>query len=116
MKRTTVDNIYAQSDLIDPEPLSIFLAILGAIGSFASIVSYIESQRENKRRTRIENREQRAELTELIIGIEASVLEMEGQIYKLEMLTLFGGLTPRPSQIGFIFGGAKPVYNENLYK
>src|SRR4030043_2198753 len=37
---------------IDPDPFFIFIAILGAIGSFASIIAYIESEIERRTQER----------------------------------------------------------------
>ena len=36
-------------ELIDPEPFTIFLAVLGALGSVASLAGYAESKRDARR-------------------------------------------------------------------
>ena len=36
-------------DLIDPDPISVFLAIIGTVGNIASIAAYMEYKRDQRK-------------------------------------------------------------------
>jgi len=59
-------NETADLSRIDPDPLSVFLAILGAVGSFVSIAAYIEYKIEQRIQEREQEEKTRRELTDTL--------------------------------------------------
>ena len=92
---------------IDPDPFFIFIAILGAIGSFASIIAYVESEIERRAQEREGKKKSQRELTDLLIELESEYTELTGLLQGLEAILRRG--IPL-SKFPFEFGGYKPLF------
>lgn len=112
------DNKAIRNEL-DPDPLSIVLAVLGAVGSVASIAGYIEQQRDKRRWSRYRDERKRAQLIEKVSEIEAALTEIEGQIEKLQIIISLARIAANSQQIDrapLRFGSVKLILTDDLYK
>jgi len=71
--------------LRDPDPLSVFLIWLGAVGSIASLIGVFD-QFKSKREQLWHAHKERTELIEVTTQLEADLTLLEGQIQKMELL------------------------------
>lgn len=113
------DNI-EKSALIDPDPLSVFLCILGAVGNFASIAAYVEYQREKReyeRRIREEETKTRRELVDLFMSLEVEYIQLSAILKGIEVILVQGVSNKfELSDLQFQFGGMKPLFTYQGYK
>jgi hypothetical protein len=85
---TTVTNGPRQRfDRVDPDPVTLFLAILGAAGSVASLLSYLEKKREDSERLR---RETRAKAFDPLGTAEVALTELAAHVRALQVLIAEG--------------------------
>jgi len=102
---------------IDPDPLTVFLAILGAIGSFASIAAYIEYRLDQRNQEREYEEKTRRELADLFMALEVEYIELAGMLKGLEVILVQGTDHDFPlSHLQFRFGGYRPLFTYQGYK
>ena len=114
MEEETTSYYASNSDsFIDPEPFSVFLVILGFLGSVASIAGYIDFRRQQRDRT-IEDRQRLLrEARDLLMSLEVDTMQMETSLRKLELVLVEGSNGQRSlplSNLPLRFGAAKPVF------
>ncbi len=73
--------------LVDPEPFSVLLLALGAAGSIASLVSYIDDRLRAREKERNANR---FAITDAIVGAETALNELRGLVRSLEIMFVTG--------------------------
>jgi hypothetical protein len=99
--------------LVDPDPFSIFLGVMGFIGSIASIAGYIEFKREQKRQI-IESRVKLLrEAKDLLMALEVDTMQTETSLRKLEFVLAEGTSEYHSmplSKLKLEFGSCKPVF------
>lgn len=98
---------------IDPEPFSVFLAILGFLGSIASIAGYIDFRRQQRDRIAEERQRLLREARDLLMSLEVDTMQMETSLRKLELVLVEGSLGQRSlplSNLPLRFGSARPVF------
>ena len=99
--------------LVDPDPFSIFLGVMAFIGSIASIASYIEFRREQKRQI-IESRVKLLrEAKDLLMALEVDSMQTEASLRKLEFVLVEGTSEYHSmplSKLKLEFGSCKPVF------
>ena len=99
--------------LIDPEPFTILLGILGFLGSVASIAGYIEFK-QKERQQALENRlKVLREAKDLIMSLEVDTVQIEVSLQKLEFVLEegTGNYHKIPlSKLTFEFGTCKPIF------
>lgn len=98
---------------IDPEPFSVFLAILGFLGSVASIAGYIDFRRQQRDRAAEERQRLLREARDLLMSLEVDTMQMETSLRKLELVLVEGSSSQRSlslSNLPLRFGSAKPVF------
>lgn len=102
---------------IDPDPVSIFLCVLGALGSLASIATYMEHRKELGIQQDEQEKKTRQGLTDLLLSLE---LEFAGLTDLLENLqAILHRSMERPSrlsEIPFEFGGYRPSLTQEAYR
>ncbi len=87
-----------ESDLlVDPDPFSIFLGVMGFIGSVASIAGYIEFRREQRRPITEARVKLLREAKYLLMTLEVDTMQTETSLRKLE----FGSCKPLFTLQGF---------------
>lgn len=108
-----------QHKLIDPDPLSLFLTWLGAVGSVASLVALYEQREQAREQQRLWDLTEAAlgEVTEHISQIEYDLALLDGQIGKMSILLQLAQagtangipmLTPQSlAQASFRFGSVR---------
>lgn len=96
----------------DPDPFYIFMVILGAVGSFASIIAYIESEIEQHTQEREAKKKTQRELADLLIELEAEYTELTGLLQGLEAI-LHRGIPL--SKFPFEFGGYKQLFVDESF-
>lgn len=77
----------AGDQLVDPEPFSALLLALGAAGSIASLVKYIEDRRRDRDSERNANR---FAIRDAITGAETALNELRGFVRSLEIVFVAG--------------------------
>lgn len=109
---------FQEDGLIDPDPFSIILGVTAFLGSVASIVTYIELQRDKQRRTFEKYERDRQlkiafEVRDLLLAVEVDILQIETSLKKLEML-LEQGVSElhsnHYSKYEMRFGTMKPMF------
>jgi hypothetical protein len=106
-------------ELIDPEPLSVFLAVLGFVGSVASIVSLIEFKREQRQRVNEDRNRLVREARDLLMTLEVDTMQIEASLRKLELILVEGSASQRPpslAQIPLRFGACRPIFTIYGYR
>jgi hypothetical protein len=85
---TREDEVEANGEsLVDPEPFSVLLMALGAAGSVASLVSYIEDRLRARDTERNANR---FAIRDAIMGAETALNELRGLVRSLEIVFVTG--------------------------
>lgn len=74
--------IQAGEELVDPEPFSLLLIVLGAAGSVASLASWSDDRSQRREREREANR---FAVRDAIMGAETSLNELRGLVRSLEI-------------------------------
>lgn len=98
---------------IDPEPFSVFLSILGFLGSVASIAGYIDFRRQQRDRATEDRHRLLREARDLLMSLEVDTMQMETSLRKLELVLVEGSSGQRSvplSNLPFRFGSARPVF------
>lgn len=109
-----------EDDIIDPDPMSIFLGVLGALGSVASLAGYIQYERDKRRNRKYEDerdRKKRNEILDIMMALEVESLELRGLLQGLEIILIKG--TDHDVQLNnlrFEFGGIHPLFTFQGYK
>lgn len=77
-----------QHKLIDPDPLSLFLTWLGAVGSLASLVALYDQREQSRQQQRLWDITENdlGEITEHMSQIESDLALLDGQIGKMAIL------------------------------
>ncbi len=99
--------------LLDPEPYSIFLGIVGFLGSVASIAGYIEFRKQRNIQRRDSLKKTIHEAKDLLMALEVDTMQLEVSLRKLEFILEQGGnmfQSSSCSDIKLQFGTCKPVY------
>jgi len=99
--------------LVDPEPFSIFLGIMGFIGSVASIAGYIEFKREKRRQITESRVKLLREAKDLLMALEVDTMQTEASLRKLELILTEGTSEYHSmplSNLKLEFGSCKPVF------
>ena len=107
-KKNCDENEVEELQLIDPDPMSVFFGILGAVGSLVSIVGYAEIKfnQWEKERERVEKT--RRELEDLFMALEVEYIELTGLLKGLEVILIQGVKNDTSlSDHLFEFGGMK---------
>jgi len=102
-----------ENQIIDPEPMSIFLGILGFLGSVASIASYIEFKRDQKRLYDQNRGKNLFEARDFLMSLEADTMQIEASLHKLEFVLVEGTSETKSlplSQLRLEFGTCKPLF------
>jgi hypothetical protein len=103
-------------NLVDPDPISIFLNILATVGSIASIVAFIEYKRDKRCQIKEKEEKLKFELSDLFMTLEVEHIELMGMLKGLEVVLLKGTEFSIPLQdLKFEFGGCRPVYTHQGY-
>ena len=103
--------------LIDPDPISVFLAVLGTVGSIASIAAYVEYQRDQRAQVREREEKTRRELADLFMALEVEHIELMGLLKGLEVILLQGtDHTIALNELRFEFGGCRPLFTYQGYR
>ncbi|RLI49975.1 MAG: hypothetical protein DRP09_20300 [Candidatus Thorarchaeota archaeon] len=103
--------------LIDPDPVSIFLSILGTLGGLASIIAYIEYKMGQRVQMREQEEKTRRELSDLFMALEVENIELMGLLKGLEVILLKGTDHTIPlNQLPFEFGGIRPLFTYQGYR
>ncbi|MRR55889.1 MAG: hypothetical protein EG822_15515 [Deltaproteobacteria bacterium] len=112
------ENIKAEKmRLIDPDPMSIFLSVLGAVGSVASIISYLEQRKERTYWSDKYSERKRAQLIEAVADIESNLTQIEGQIQKLKIFIQLYGENSKPiNRRPFRFGEVKIFFHHKAFQ
>jgi hypothetical protein len=117
MSESLIHNETADLRQVDPDPLSVFLAILGAVGSFVSIAAYIEYRIEKRIQEREREERTRRELADLFMALEVEYIELAGLLKGLEVILVQG--TDHAfalSELPFEFGGCRPLFTYQGYR
>ena len=103
--------------LIDPDPFSVLLLALGAAGSIASIVGYVEmkyAERREKRETRD------FEVRDAVMGVETALNELRALVRSLEIAFIAGtersNSLQRPSDMLASFGRVRVTFTRDGYE
>jgi len=99
--------------LIDPEPYSIFLGIVGFLGSVASIAGYIEFRKQRNIERRDSLRKTIHEAKDLLMSLEVDTMQLEVSLRKLEFILEQGGSkfqSSSTSDLKLQFGTCKPIF------
>jgi hypothetical protein len=99
--------------LVDPEPFSVFLGIMGFIGSVASIAGYIEFKREQRRQITESRVKLLREAKDLLMALEVDTMQTEASLRKLEFILAEGTSEYHSmplSNLKLEFGSCKPVF------
>ncbi len=99
--------------MVDPEPMSVFLGVLGFIGSIASIIGYIEVRKQQHRDALANRNKMLLEARDLLLSLEVDTMQTETSLRKLEVLLLqgtSGNVAPSLARIRFEFGAARPLF------
>ncbi len=117
MNENDIRNKSTNSDLIDPDPLSVFLTILGAVGSFASIAAYVEYRISKREQEREQEEKIRGELADLFMSLEYEYIQLAGLLKGLEVILVQGVSHDFDlSDLQFKFGGMKPLFTYQGYR
>src|SRR5690349_24412546 len=103
----------AESSLVDPEPLSTLLIVLGALGSIASLYAVVDQCVSSARTEREGNR---FAVRDSLMGAETSLNELRGYIRSLEIAFVTGATRrgdhdPMMSFAGF--GGVSLMFSRD---
>lgn len=99
--------------LIDPEPFTILLGVLGFLGSVASIAGYIEFKKKEIQQAHESRLKLLREAKDLIMSLEVDTMQIEMSLQKLEFILEEGTgnyHTIPLSKLKFQFGTCKPVF------
>jgi len=103
-----------ESDLlVDPDPFSIFLGVMGFIGSVASIAGYIEFRREQRRPITEARVKLLREAKDLLMALEVDTMQTETSLRKLEFVLAEGTSEYHSmplSKLKLEFGSCKPLF------
>lgn len=117
-----------QYKLIDPDPLSLFLTWLGAVGSLASLVALYDQREQSREQQRLRDITESAlgEITEHMSQIESDLALLDGQIGKMSILLQLAQtgttngipmLTPESlAEAAFRFGSVRLNLPDHLFK
>lgn len=117
-----------QHKLVDPDPLSLFLTWLGAVGSVASLVALYDQREQAREQQRLWDLTETAlgEITEHMSQIESDLALLDGQIGKMSILLQLAQagtangipmLTPQSlAQASFRFGSVRLNLPNHLLK
>lgn len=103
--------------LIDPEPFSIFLGILGFLGSVASLAGYIEFKKQQKNLINELRSKTILEIKDLLMSLEVDTMQIETSLRKLEFILEEGSehnACPF-SNLKLQFGTCKPIFTLQGY-
>lgn len=132
MTEATQCPVNDQHKLVDPDPLSLFLTWLGAVGSVASLVALYDQREQAREQAREQQR--LWDLTETALGkvtehmsqIESDLALLDGQIGKMSILLQLAQagtangipmLTPQSlAQASFRFGSVRLNLPDHLLK
>jgi len=104
-------------DLIDPDPISVFLAILGTVGNIASIAAYMEYKRDQRNQHREHEEKNRREISDLFMALEVEHIELMGLLKGLEVILLQGSdHHVTLNELRFEFGGCRPLFTYQGYR
>ena len=103
-----------ESDLlVDPDPFSIFLGVMGFTGSAASIAGYIEFRREQRRPITEARVKLLREAKDLLMALEVDTMQTETSLRKLEFVLAEGTSEYHSmplSKLKLEFGSCKPLF------
>lgn len=82
------EHIDEHHQLVDPDPLSLFLIWLGAVGSVSSVVALYEQRQQQKEQVRLRDISEYAlaEITEHMSQIESDFALLDGQLEKMSLI------------------------------
>lgn len=116
-KKNCDENEVEELQLIDPDPLSVFFGILGAVGSLASIVGLAEIKFSQWEKEREREEKTRRELEDLFMALEVEYIELTGLLKGLEVILIQGVKNDTSlSDHLFEFGGMKPQFTFQGYR
>jgi hypothetical protein len=128
MTEATQCPVNDQHKLVDPDPLSLFLTWLGAVGSVASLVALYDQREQAREQQRLWDLTETAlgEVTEHMSQIESGLALLDGQIGKMSILLQMAQagtangipmLTPQSlAQASFRFGSVRLNLPDHLLK
>ena len=106
-----------QVDLIDPDPISVFLVILGTVGNIASIAAYMEYKRDQRNQRREYEEKNRREISDLFMALEVEHIELMGLLKGLEVILVQGSdHHVTLNKLHFEFGGCRPLFTYQGYR
>ena len=98
---------------IDPDPMSIFMGVVGFLGSVASIASYAEFRKSKNDARREQQTKILREARDLLMSLEADIMQVETSLRKLEFILLEGTTEHRSlplAKLKLEFGSCKPLF------
>ena len=101
------------NQVIDPDPMSVFLGVMGFLGSVASIAGYVEFKRDQRRQYEHQRTKNLREARDLLMSLEADVMQVEASLHKLEFVLIEGTTEHHSmplSKLRLEFGSCKPLF------
>jgi hypothetical protein len=105
--------------IIDPEPMSVFLGVVGFLGSVASIAGYIEFKRDQRNQIEQQKLKTLREARDFLMSLEADIMQVETSLHKLEFILVEGTTEHHSmplSQLRLEFGSCKPLFTFHGFK
>ncbi|MFY0675849.1 MAG: hypothetical protein JXR18_01070 [Neptuniibacter sp.] len=108
--------------LVDPDPVTVAVTALGAIGSVVTLAAYYEHRVEKKELNEREKRRLKIQILEHTTGIESSMSKIHSAIFKLKLFIQiaqhYDGLATREryNTVPFEFGAISLFLPERNFK